>query len=138
EGQAAIELESLAFDVPNAGSYAFEILVDHAESLVVDTRPLIAEVWRDAGRGCDEKVVARRFHSTLVEVIAAVCTRLRAKTSLETVVLSGGVFLNALLSSEVAARLSADGFKVYRHRLVPPNDGGLALGQAAIAAALQR
>ncbi len=50
-------------------------------------------------------------------------------------VLSGGVFLNALLTSEVCTRLQRDGFRVYRHRLVPPNDGGLSLGQVAIAAA---
>jgi hydrogenase maturation protein HypF len=50
------------------------------------------------------------------------------------VALSGGVFLNALLTSEVSARLGRDGFRVYRHRLVPPNDGGLSLGQLAVAA----
>ena len=50
-------------------------------------------------------------------------------------VLSGGVFLNALLTSEVCARLTRDGFRAYRHRLVPPNDGGLSLGQLAVAAA---
>ena len=48
--------------------------------------------------------------------------------------LSGGVFLNALLTSEACARLRGDGFRVYRHRLVPPNDGGLSLGQLAVAA----
>jgi hydrogenase maturation protein HypF len=64
-----------------------------------------------------------------------VCGRLRDETGIGSVVLSGGVFANALLTTEVSARLSGDGFRVYRHRLVPPNDGGLSLGQLAIAAA---
>jgi hydrogenase maturation protein HypF len=80
-------------------------------------------------------LIARRFHSSLVELIAAVCGRLRVATGLETVILSGGVFLNALLTSEVCSRLRQDGFRVYRHHLVPPGDGGLSLGQLAVAAA---
>jgi hydrogenase maturation protein HypF len=70
-----------------------------------------------------------------VEGIAAVGGRIRQATGLGDVVLSGGVFLNALLTHEATARLTRDGFRVYRHRLVPPNDGGLSLGQLAIAAA---
>jgi hydrogenase maturation protein HypF len=72
----------------------------------------------------------------MVEAIAQVCGRLRVKSGLDAVVLSGGVFLNALLTAETTARLESDGFRVYRHRRVPPNDGGLSLGQLAIAAAL--
>ena len=71
----------------------------------------------------------------MVEIIAAVCGRIRARTGHRAVVLSGGVFLNALLTSEVSARLTGAGFQVHRHRLVPPNDGGLSLGQLAVAAA---
>ena len=71
----------------------------------------------------------------MVELIAGVCGRIRAATGLSAVVLSGGVFLNALLTREGSARLGGDGFRVYRHRLVPPNDGGLSLGQLAVAAA---
>jgi len=80
-------------------------------------------------------VIGRRFQSTLVEMIAHVCDRLRTTSGLNAVVLSGGVFLNALLTTEVAARLSQDGFRVYRHQLGPPNDGGISLGQLAVAAA---
>ena len=79
-------------------------------------------------------MIARRFHSTLVEIVAQVCRRLRQQTGLEVVVLSGGVFQNALLTTEVIARLERDGFRVYRHRRVPPGDGGLSLGQLAVAA----
>ncbi len=67
--------------------------------------------------------------------IAAVCGRIRTETKLDIVVLSGGVFLNALLTREGTSRLRKDGFRVYRHRQVPPNDGGLSLGQLAVAAA---
>jgi hydrogenase maturation protein HypF len=73
-----------------------------------------------------------------VDAIARVCHSLRAETGLDAVVLSGGVFLNALLTAEAAARLEGEGFRVYRHRQVPPNDGGLCLGQLAVAAAHQR
>ena len=73
------------------------------------------------------------FHTTVVEIVAAVCNRLREETGLSAIVLSGGVFLNALLTSEVCAMLPRHNFRVYRHRLVPPNDGGLSLGQLAVA-----
>jgi hydrogenase maturation protein HypF len=139
EGQAAVELEWLAADVTTDGAYSFD-LVETVEggapeaALVVDTRPIIWDVARDVGRGTDARLIARRFHSTLVEVIAAVCDRLRRATGLEAVVLSGGVFMNALLAHEAGGRLRRAGFRVYCHRLAPPNDGGLSLGQLAVAA----
>jgi hydrogenase maturation protein HypF len=121
------------------GAYPFDLAEDRAgdeATLLVDPRPLIRAVAEDAERGVDAARIARRFHTTLVEIIAAVCDRLRQATGLGVVVLSGGVFLNALLSAEVSARLESAGFRVYRHLLVPPNDGGLSLGQLAVAAAL--
>jgi hydrogenase maturation protein HypF len=138
EGQAAVELEALAWSVAADGAYPFAVAAtEHPgdSSLVIDTRPVIAAVSDEANRGVDGARIARRFHSTLVAVIARVCNDLRTLTGLEVVVLSGGVFLNALLTCEVVARLRQDRFRVYRHRLVPPNDGGLSLGQLAIAAA---
>jgi hydrogenase maturation protein HypF len=139
EGQAAIELEWLAEKVPPAGTYPFDLAPTREGEppepvLLVDTRPLIRAVARDADAGTAAAVIARRFHSTVVELIAAVCGRLRDESGLDEVVLSGGVFLNALLTVEVSDRLTADGFRAYRHRLVPPNDGGLSLGQLAVAA----
>jgi len=82
--------------------------------------------------------IARRFHSTLAALVARVCARLRESGAPSTVVLSGGVFVNRLLASEAAALLRDEGFRVYRHATVPPNDGGLSLGQLAVAAALDR
>ena len=138
EGQAAIQLEALAATVKKAGPYPFALAEasDEPDSpLVIDTRPVIAAVALDVHHVVEPAVIARRFHDTLVEIIAETCGRLRTATGLDRVVLSGGVFLNVLLTRETIARLSADGFRVYRHRLVPPSDGGLCLGQLAIAAA---
>lgn len=143
EGQAAIELEWLATSVAPDGAYPFAIEECRGErtaqsTLVLDLRPMIVEIAEGVGRALDSRAIARRFHSTMAEAILAVCGRIRAETGLEAVVLSGGVFLNALLTAEAAARLESQGFRVYRHRQVPPNDGGLCLGQLAIAAARQR
>jgi hydrogenase maturation protein HypF len=135
EGQAAMELEALASDAPADGLYPFLILP--GASLVIDTRPLIVGVAEDVRDGCTAAAIGRRFHSTLVEVVARVCSQLAEASGLSTVVLSGGVFMNALLTAETVARLTRDGFRVYRHRRVPPNDGGLCLGQLAVAAAWQ-
>jgi hydrogenase maturation protein HypF len=135
-----MELEWLAEGLPADGVYPFELsspgVCETLDApLVVDTRPLIRAVVEEAEQGICAGQIARRFHSTLVELIAAVCAWIRQASGIEAVVLSGGVFLNALLTGEVGARLGSDGFRVYRHRVVPPNDGGLSLGQLAVAAA---
>jgi hydrogenase maturation protein HypF len=137
EGQAAMELEWLATGMEPNGAYPIEIEEpkQQAAPLVIDTRPLLRAVSVDVAAQTEKQLIARRFHSTMVEMITAVCCRLRKATGLAAVVLSGGVFMNALLSCEVSDRLSGEGFLVFRHRLVPPNDGGLSLGQLAIAAA---
>jgi hydrogenase maturation protein HypF len=131
EGQAAMELEWLATGADESGAYPFAVETNGS----VDTRPMIAAIVDDVHASTDKRVIALRFHSTLVTIIAAVCARIRQETQITSVAVSGGVFMNALLTGEVLARLQADGFRVYRHRLVPPNDAGLSLGQAAIAAA---
>jgi hydrogenase maturation protein HypF len=140
EGQAAVELEWLASDVSARDSYPFDLYEAREgeppeATLVIDTRPLIAEIALELRRGREPAKIGRRFHSTLVEIVAHVASRLRRRTGLDVVVMSGGVFQNALLTTEVTARLEQDGFHVYRHRRVPPGDGGLCLGQLAIAAA---
>jgi len=140
EGQAAVELEQLAATTKPDGTYPFVIEAERSaaapqSTLCIDTRPLIEAVVAEVNAGAEAALIARRFHSTMVEIIAVVCGRLRAATQLDRVVLSGGVFLNALLTEEVSDRLQLEGFRVFRHRLVPPNDGGLSLGQLAVAAA---
>jgi hydrogenase maturation protein HypF len=110
EGQAAMRLEALARDTGQDGCYPFELIA--RENLVIDTRPLIRKVLDDRRRGCTSGVIARRFHSTLVEMIAQVCSRMAGESGLSSVVLSGGVFMNALLTSELSMRLRRDGFRV--------------------------
>jgi hydrogenase maturation protein HypF len=140
EGQAAMELEWQATKFADALAYPFELnevsVGDPAESkLLIDTRPLIREVANDAVKGATQGVIGRRFHTTMVEIIAEVCAWIRRTTKLDKVVLSGGVFMNVLLTVEATRRLEMDGFRVYRHRLVPANDGGLSLGQLCVVAA---
>jgi hydrogenase maturation protein HypF len=139
EGQAAMELEWLAEQLPASDVAAFDFdILENAQNdspLLIDTRPLFTEAAAGLRGGCPAAKIARRFHSTLVEIVARVCCRLRQRSGLDVVVLSGGVFQNALLSTEVIARLECSGFRVHRHRRVPPGDGGLSLGQLALAAA---
>lgn len=131
EGQAAVRLEALASTRPPDGGYPFEVAGDGA----IDAAPLVRAVVRDVAAGTAPAVVARRFHTAVVELVVEVCRRLRAEAGPTAVVLTGGVFVNAILAEESAGRLTADGFRVHAHRRVPPNDGGLSLGQLAIAAA---
>ncbi len=145
EGQAAMTLQWQASEVEPDGVYPFDLQQPGASNspgdprrpLVVDTRPLVRAVVADVIGGVDPRAIARRFHSTLVEVIVHTCRQIGEQTGLARVALSGGVFNNALLTSETCARLRSDGFEVYRHRRVPAGDGGLSLGQLAVAAARQ-
>jgi hydrogenase maturation protein HypF len=135
EGQAAVELEHVA-DPSETGSYA--VPVDDAPVARVDVGTLMRAVTDDVVRGTAAPVVAGRFHNALADVVLTVCRRLRDQRSLPTVALSGGVFQNALLVTRCLDLLETDGFTVLTHRHVPPNDGGISLGQAAVAAALLR
>ncbi len=131
EGQAAIELE-LASDGPADVGYPFRLRAGE-NGWVVKTRRIVAAVVEDllAGRSAGE--VSARFHRTMAEVIVAVCGRLREENGTGTVALSGGAFQNMLLLRQTVGLLEERGVVVYRHRRVPANDGGLALGQAVLA-----
>ena len=137
EGQAAMWLESRAERSRDDGRYPF--VLDDASypdgPMTVDTRPLIRAIERDRRAGLEPAVMARRFHSTLADIVRDVVRGLRTRTGLRRVALSGGVFLNGILTTELETLLAVDGFEVYRHRKVSPGDGGLSLGQLAVAAA---
>jgi len=136
EGQGAMRLEALALrSAPELG-YPVD-LVRHSEILELDPRPLIRAVVTDVQAGVPATTIARRFHTALVDAVVATCTALRETTGLTRVVLSGGVFNNAVLASETTLALTRAGFTAHRHRRLPPGDGGLALGQLAVAAAQQ-
>jgi hydrogenase maturation protein HypF len=83
-------------------------------------------------------LVAARFHNGLAAATVAACQALREKSRLETVALSGGVFQNMLLLERTVAGLERTGFRALVHSRVPPNDGGISLGQTAVAAARLR
>jgi len=135
EGQAAIELEIIT----QAGiddRYSFEI--DCREPLQIDLRPAIREIVRDLGRAVAKPVIAARFHNTVAAVTLEVCHILRRSESLDRVCLSGGSFQNVYLLQRTMQRLEKAGFQVFLHSRVPPNDGGISLGQAVIATEIFR
>ena len=129
EGQAAIELEMAATSAEEA--YAFEI--EDSDPFRVDLRPTIERIVRDVVDGAARGVVSARFHLTMARVIAECCRRIRASDGVSLVCLSGGTFQNLRLLGHAVTNLRAEGFDVFIHHRVPPNDGGLALGQAVIA-----
>jgi hydrogenase maturation protein HypF len=132
EAQAAMELEALA-TAPADRMYPVR-LTETEGGLVVRTPDVVRGVVEDLLRETPAAVVAARFQATLADVIVRVCRRIRERTGLGAVALSGGVFQNAWLLAAALDRLEAAGFEAYSHRDAPANDGGLALGQAAVAA----
>ena len=102
-------------------------------TLKLDFSQTIAAILADQSSGVSNTIIARRFHNTVAEAAAGMCFKIAADTCLDRVILSGGVFQNRLLSELVYNILSSKQLQVFTHRLVPPNDGGIALGQAAIA-----
>jgi len=131
EAQAAIELEMLV-DEGEQGAYAWQ-LTPREEGLEIGPASVMRAVLEDVRAGRPPAVVAARFHNAVAAMVAQVCGALRDETGLNEVALSGGVWQNMTLLAKTLDRLHAGGFTVYVHRLVPPNDGGLALGQAAVA-----
>jgi len=135
EGQAAIELEQVA-DPAERGGY--RAAITGGEPFVIAGADLVLAAATDLRAGVPVPVIAARFHAGVVHAIADACERTRDATGLTTVALSGGVFQNALLVERAVARLEADGFHVLTHVRVPPNDGGISFGQAAVAGARDR
>ncbi len=128
EGQAAIELEAIT-DPDEAGAYAFEIGQGS-----ISPQPVIRAVVADVRANAPLPIISARFHNGVAAMIREVCVRLREQQGLNQAALSGGVFQNVTLLGKTLALLRSAGFEVFTHRLVPPNDGGIALGQAVIAA----
>jgi hydrogenase maturation protein HypF len=130
EGQAAMAFEQLALGAPTVAAYPLPW--DDAQ---LDWRPLLIAAIEDRRRGRDPAEIARAAHETLAGAVVKVAARLREETSAEALVLSGGVFQNALLLELIRERsLQPSALPVWVNRDVPPNDGGIALGQAALAA----
>jgi hydrogenase maturation protein HypF len=132
EGQAAIELEA-ACDPSERASYPMPV-VRRQDAIVIDPRETIAAISADVGAGAPAETVAARFHRALADSTVEACAAAASMYGTETVVLSGGVFLNRRLLETVAAGLSGHGLRVLTPRLLPAGDGGISYGQAAVAA----
>jgi len=136
EGQAAMELE-FALDGVNTGeAYPLPIekpagTTDKSE-MILNWSPMIEAILADVEKGVSVGIISAKFHNALLEGIVAVAKR----AGQDRVVLSGGCFQNRYLTEHVVRRLQAEGFRPYWHQRVPPNDGGIALGQ--VVAALRR
>jgi hydrogenase maturation protein HypF len=129
EGQAAIEFEQRVD--PNAvGCYPMRLAGE-----LLHGADLMDAAAEDLRRGVPVGTIAARFHRGLAGGLAAAAQQAAERTGLRTVALSGGVFGNLVLLAELVRRLEDDGFRVLTHSRVPPNDGGISLGQAAVAAA---
>ena len=134
EGQAAIELEA-AVDPFETGAYPLPVNGKEAGPLVLDARATIRAAARDLGEGLPPSRVAARFHNGLAVATAAACASAAERAEVESVVLSGGVFQNRTLLDRTAALLEDAGLRVLIPELLPANDGGIAYGQLAVAAA---
>jgi hydrogenase maturation protein HypF len=134
EAQAALELEMAATDFTSLSEkpYPFEI-TEHDGPGIIRLNQLFSAILDDIYTGASQSEIAYRFHLSIAVMVAQVCARLSCRTGIKTVALSGGVFQNRLLLHLALQELKKCGLSVLTNRLVPANDGGIALGQAAIA-----
>jgi hydrogenase maturation protein HypF len=133
EAQAAIELEMAAEGVETSASYPFDIDLAGGNK-AIKLRRMFEGLIADIGSGIPVPEAAARFHNTMVDIIGKTCDIIRSENGLEAVALSGGCFMNRRLLRHSIESLSGMGFKVYAHKDVPTNDGGISLGQVAVAA----
>ena len=123
--QASLELEAARRDLPNDACYRFRIESREGQPSLVDWEPSIRELVRDISRKVSPAKVSAKFHNTLVEIVVQVAKRVGERT----VVLTGDMFENRFLTERTVERLESENFEVFLNQAVPPNDGGLALGQ---------
>jgi hydrogenase maturation protein HypF len=133
EAQAAIELEMLADESDKASvSYPFSAVEENG-CRVVRLGELVTAVIDDVKQGIPSGAISTKFHWTMAGMIVNMCGAISRDTGIKVVALSGGVFQNRLLFRLAVSGLREEGFEVFTHRLVPCNDGGISLGQAAVA-----
>ncbi len=138
EAQAAMEMEALAAAALEQGTgghqcLPFALRQTETELIEIDAGPLIDQLARDVLAGADPRRLAAGFHQAVANLIGDVCEMTRRQRGIGAVGLSGGVFQNGLLCGLTRRALAERGFEVFSHGQVPPNDGGLALGQALVA-----
>ena len=132
EGQSAIMLEAAATEAENTYSYD---IVETNGVLIMSPGPMFPEIVADLRAGADVGEISARFHNTFIAMLGEVAVRLAAETGIRQVALSGGTFQNELVLMGLCQRLTTAGLDVLIHKETPPNDGGLALGQAVVASA---
>ncbi len=134
EGEAAIELEMIAHccDKQEPDVYPFEIIFENP--LVINLNPFIQSLVENFRNGVGISVISYNFHYTLAVTILEVSRILEKQCGIRDIVLSGGVFQNKLLLTMAVELLQKEGFKVWYHKQIPTNDGGVSLGQAVVAA----
>ena len=127
EGQAAMDLEFLTLGVKSDDCYPIELSesTDKSKFIVVDWKSVILGIVHDVKNSVDAALISTKFHNSLVSIVLDVAKRV----GLERVVLSGGCFQNMYLTERCIASLRREGFRPYWHQRVPPNDGGISLGQ---------
>ncbi len=131
EGQAPMMLESMI--APNVDD-TYPVVLTDADPFIIDHRPIISAIVADVDAGQAAPVISARFHNTVATFCLRAAEKARWRTGLNLIVLSGGCMANRYLSTRLAEMLTAGKFEVLTHRSVPCNDGGVALGQAVIAA----
>jgi hydrogenase maturation protein HypF len=137
EAQAAIELEmAIASRFEEDTAYPMALVPD-GENWVISSRPLLEALIDDLGQNVPVPAISRRFHNGLVRQFLELASVVRKQASLNRVCLSGGTFHNLYLSQRLEARLTEAGFEVFTQKEVPSGDGGLSLGQAMVAAAVE-
>jgi hydrogenase maturation protein HypF len=134
EAQAAIQLEMVA-DERETGFYRNSLLRLNSKG-DLDWRNLISEVVEDLGERTPVSMISARFHRTLAEVFVHSAVSARVDLGINKVGLSGGVFQNCYFLGYLSSRLSQEGFEVLTHSEIPANDGGIAVGQIAVTAAM--
>jgi hydrogenase maturation protein HypF len=133
EGESAMLLEARTAGQENGGRYGFELEAGGAP-WIIDTRKMVAQIAYDIVAGRSPQAVSLCFHNSIAHMIEVICSRVRERNGLDKVCLSGGTFQNLMLLTRTVESLRRSGFQVFLHAKVPPNDGGLSLGQAVIAA----
>jgi hydrogenase maturation protein HypF len=133
DGQAAIELEALAEESTERELQPFEYAISPGPPLQIDFLQMFPAILISLRDGVPPAIIARRVHETVAQASVQACLMVADTTGIRQVVLSGGVFQNRLLTDMVYTDLTKSGLQVFTHRLTPPNDGCIALGQAAIA-----
>lgn len=132
EGQAAMELEALAEGIDDASAYPFDVIGAENDGVMrLDWRPMIGSIIRDTAGGKLSGQIAAAFHKTLVEMIGKIVER----SGMKQVTLSGGCFQNKILLEGTIGKVKELGVTPFWHQRIPPNDGGISLGQAYVALA---